>query len=275
MSTTIEKAFVRQFEAEVHLAYQRQGSKLRPTVRSKTGVRGSSTTFQRVGKGRAALKGRHGKIPVMNLEYSDPVECALQDWYAGEWIDRLDELKTNNEERQVVVNSAAYALGRKTDDLVIGALTGASGITTQTVATAAAFNMSAVLNVFEVLGGREVPDDGERFAIVGWKQWSKLLSLDEFSSADYVGEENLPFRDFQARRWLGTTWMPHSGLPVSASRRACFWYHRAAIGHAAGSEVATDISWHGDRAAHFVNSMMSQGVCVIDTDGVVRFDVAE
>ncbi|MFM7609410.1 MAG: phage capsid protein, partial [Alphaproteobacteria bacterium] len=38
MSGTIEQAFVKQFEAEVAEAYQRQGSKLRPTVRSKTGV---------------------------------------------------------------------------------------------------------------------------------------------------------------------------------------------------------------------------------------------
>ena len=34
MSGTIEQAFVKQFEAEVAEAYQRQGSKLRPTVRS-------------------------------------------------------------------------------------------------------------------------------------------------------------------------------------------------------------------------------------------------
>ena len=36
MSTSIDQAFVKQFEAEVQEAYQRQGSKLRPTVRSKT-----------------------------------------------------------------------------------------------------------------------------------------------------------------------------------------------------------------------------------------------
>ena len=50
MSGTIEEAFVKQFEAEVAEAYQRQGSKLRPTVRSKTGVKGASTIFPRVAK---------------------------------------------------------------------------------------------------------------------------------------------------------------------------------------------------------------------------------
>ena len=58
MSTTTDQAFVKQFEWEVHAAYQRQGSKLRATVRVKNGVVGSSTVFQRVGKGAANTKSR-------------------------------------------------------------------------------------------------------------------------------------------------------------------------------------------------------------------------
>ncbi len=45
MSTSIDQAFVKQFEQEVHAAYQRQGSMLRGTVRVKNGVVGSSTVF--------------------------------------------------------------------------------------------------------------------------------------------------------------------------------------------------------------------------------------
>ena len=104
MSGTIEQAFVKQFEAEVHESYQRQGSKLRPTVRSKTGVKGASTAFPIVGRGVAAAKARNGAVPVMNLSHAK-VECFLQDYYAGEWIDRLDELKTNIDERTVVANA--------------------------------------------------------------------------------------------------------------------------------------------------------------------------
>ena len=65
MSTSIDQAFVKQFEREVHEAYQRQGSKLRGTVRVKNGVVGSSTVFQRVGTAAAQTKGRHAMVPVM------------------------------------------------------------------------------------------------------------------------------------------------------------------------------------------------------------------
>ena len=48
MSTQVSESFIKQFEADVHLAYQQNGSKLRNTVRSKNNVKGSSTVFQKV-----------------------------------------------------------------------------------------------------------------------------------------------------------------------------------------------------------------------------------
>jgi hypothetical protein len=39
--------------------------------------------------------------------------------------------------------------------------------------------------------------------------------------------------------------------------------------------VKSDISWHGDRAAHFVSNMMSQGAVLVDADGVVTMRCLE
>mgnify|MGYP006189550611 CR=1 FL=1 len=270
MSTTIDQAFIKQFQSEVHEAYQRQGSKLRSTVRTINNVNGSTAVFQKVGSGTAATKSTHGIVPVMNLAHSN-IEVALQDFYAGDWIDRLDELKVNIDERQVIANAGAYALGRKTDELIITALS-AAGASREIASGNIGLTLSKVLDAFEMLGESDVPDDGERYAVVGWKQWSDLLQIDEFASSDYVGPGELPFANItQAKRWLGTLWMPHSGLPVDGSDiRSCFWYHKTAIGHASGSDVQTDVTWHGDRAAHFVNNMMSQGAGLIDEAGIVE-----
>jgi hypothetical protein len=104
-----------------------------------------------------------------------------------------------------------------------------------------------------------------------------LLKIQQFASADYVSADELPFNaTYQAKKWLGTLWIPHSGLPIDGSDiRSCFWYHKTSVGHAAGSDVQTDITWHGDRAAHFVNSMMSQGVVRIDDTGIVEIKCDE
>lgn len=275
MATTIDNAFVKQFEREVHEAYQRQGSKLRNTVRSINNVRGAATVFQKVGTGTASTKSTHGMVPVMNLAHTN-VECTLQDYYAGDWVDRLDELKTNIPERQIIASAGANALGRKTDELIINALSTAS---THTIVNAdTGLTKNKVLEAFEIFGENDIPDDALRFAAIGWKQWSDLLSIQEFSSAEYVGANNLPYNGTftQAKMWLGTIWIPHSGLPIDGNDiRKCFFYHKTAIGHASGSDVQTDISWHGDRAAHFVNNMMSQGASLIDGGGVVVIECDE
>lgn len=274
MAVSIDQAFVRQFEREVHEAYQRQGSKLRNTVRTINNVKGASTTFQKVGKGTASTKSTHGMVPVMNLSHTS-VECALQDFYAGDWVDKLDELKINHNERQVIASAGAGALGRKTDELIITELAQAS--THVVVDGNIGMTLDKVLEAFETFGDNDVPDDGQRFGVVGWKQWSELLQIEEFVNADYIGQGNLPYSSItQAKMWLGTIWMPHSGLPVDGNDiRSCFFYHKTAVGHASGSDVQTDVTWHGDRAAHFVNNMMSQGSALIDEAGIVVINCDE
>jgi hypothetical protein len=134
-----------------------------------------------------------------------------------------------------------------------------------------------ILEAFETFGEGDVPDDGQRYCVVGWKQWSELLAIDEFVNADYIGQKNLPFSSItQAKMFLGTIFIPHSGLPVDGSDiRSCFYYHKTAIGHASASDVITDVTWHGDRASHFVNNMMSQGAGLIDGNGVVVINCDE
>ena len=271
---SVDQAFIKQFESEVHEAYQRQGSKLRNTVRVINDVRGASAVFPKVGTGTAATKATGAAVPTMSLTH-DTIEVALDDYYAGDWIDRMDELKLNIDERQVIANAGAYALGRKTDELIVTAL---SGATTNTIADGnTGLTKAKVLEAFETFGMNDIPDDGQRYAVVGWKQWSELLALEEFVNADYVGTEALPYSSItQAKQWLGTLWIPTTGLPISADDiRSCFFYHKNAIGHAVAAEIETDITWHGDKASHFVNSMMSQGAGLIDEDGVITIECDE
>ena len=58
------------------------------------------------------------------MEYS-AVEVPLVDFYVGEWIDRLDELKTNIDEQQVLA-APARSPGPKTNELIVQACLGGS-----------------------------------------------------------------------------------------------------------------------------------------------------
>lgn len=271
MANSVDQAFIKQFESEVKESYQRMGSKLRQTVRNKTNIIGKSTTFQKVGKGTAASKAGPGSdVPTMNVAHSN-VECTLQDYYAGDWVDKFDELKTNIDERQVVSNAGAYALGRQTDSMIITAL----GTTTTVVGDySTALTKNLISLALEALGNNDVPDDGNRFAALSMHAWQEFKNIAQVGSGDYTGELYPWMKGQQAFVWEGILWMPHSGLPLAnTDDRDCFIWHKNAIGHASGADVSSDVSWHGDKASFFVNNMMSQGAVLIDASGIVKIKV--
>ena len=236
-------------------------------MRTKNNVRGASTTFQKVGKGAATTKARHGQITPMNASH-DPIECQLADFYAGDWVDKLDELKTNHDEREVVANAGAWGLGRKTDELV---LTAAGGTTSFVGDFTGAMTRNLFLQSVEALNSVDV-QRRRRFGLLSPRQWSVAMTI-EFASSDFVGD-GLPFVKAAGSAPAGGQ-LDHAHRPDRRRHEQdrCLLYHRTAIGHAIGADVMTDITWHGDRAAHFVNNMMSQGACLIDGEGVVEIRV--
>lgn len=270
MSNTVDESFVRQFEREVHEAFQRMGTKIRNTVRLKTGVIGSSTTFQVVGKGTATTKARHGTITPMNQDHT-AVECTLSDFYAGDWVDKLDEIKVNIDERQVTANAGAYALGRKIDDQLTTALDSTSQTVVSWTVTSTAAVRNALLKMVQALDNNDVPSDGQRFGLLTPVAWSMAMTVPEFASSDYVSDKPFASGYQEWRRWMGVNWCMHSGLPGKGTATAkVFAYHKTAVGYAEGMAVTSDITWHGDRAAHFVNNMMSGGAVLIEDEGVIE-----
>ncbi|MDA0989741.1 MAG: phage capsid protein [Verrucomicrobia bacterium] len=269
MSDSISTAFIKQYEGDVHVAYQRQGAKMRNSCRVSTGVVGSTDTFQVVGKGLAATKTRHGKVPVMNLVHTN-VEATLSDYYAGEWCDKLDSLKHNHDERKIAAQSGAYACGRKVDDLINTAVRASLGSGQKVAVGTTGLTKAKILAAMEIMGDGDVPDDGERYFFVGVHQWMELLNLSEFSNADYVGDRKPWLGGTDARVWMNATWVMHTGLDVTSGTRFCLGWHKSAVGWSEGQDIKADITWQGDYAAHFINHNFSGGSVRIDDLGVVE-----
>jgi Phage capsid protein len=271
MSEQISNSFVAQFEAEVHAAYQRMGSKLTNTVRKKNNVKGSSTTFQKVGKGSAGTKTRHGNVPTLSLDHT-PVAVTLADYYAADYVDKLDELKIEHDERAVVSQAIAGAMGRKSDQILFEVMDACTNVTTEggTVGLVTAASRSKVETVFETFGNNDVPDDGDRYAQIAPSAWIDLLTQASFADADYVGSDDLPFKGgMVAKRWLSFLWTVHTGVPTSSTTiRKNFFYHRSAVAFASGSEVKTEMNYVPEKVAHLITAYLSQGGALVDNSGI-------
>ena len=269
MATSITNAFITQFEAEVHMAYQRMGSKLKNLTRTVNGVNGNTVKFQKVAKGSANTKARHAEVVAMDLAHSN-VSATLTDYYAADYVDKLDELKVNIDERQVVANSAAYALGRKTDSVITSVMENATQLANNSSGTGTGMNLGKAQAMMELFNTNDVPDDQQRYWVVGPKQWSDLINLDQFSRVEYVGESELPYAGgMTAKRWLGFLWFVHSGLETSGSTdRHTVAFHKSSIGMGIGSDVKTEVNYIPEKVSHLITSMLSIGGTLIDSDGI-------
>jgi hypothetical protein len=269
MATDITNAFVKQFEAEVHMEFQRMGSVVRNTVRTKNNVKGSTVTFQKAGKGAAGSKDRHGAVPIMNASRS-AVEATMADRYAGEYIDKLDTLKIEHDERQVASRSIASALGRDVDDILFTAM----DATTNAKSPASTFGTTpaAALAEMELMGDADVPFDHNFYFAVPWKGWGDLLDLDEFNNQDYTPGDRLWFEAVTTKFWLGFNWYPHSGLPAGgANEEKAFLYHSSAVGHGIGADFSLDVTWQGKEQAWLAVGSMSHGAIIIEDTGVREY----
>lgn len=263
MANTIDVAFIKQFESEVHMAYQRMGSKLRNTVRSANNVSGSTVRFQKIGTGSASTKSRNGNVTPMDLAHTQ-VEATMSDYYAAEYIDKLDELKTNINERSAVAQSAAAALGRKTDEILITAMDSGAN-STQINDTSSAIALADILTLFETFGSADIPEDGNRYLAMHPKGYADLFNITEFASSDFVGEQNLPFSGgMTMKEFMG--FKVFSTSAVTAGKNMA--YHTSSVGLGVNSDVSTEINYVAEKVSHLATSMMSMGAVVIDDNGI-------
>jgi hypothetical protein len=290
MATSITNSFITQYERDVHDVFQREGSVLKPTVRFKSDVVGSVATFQKIGTGTATTKARHGTITPMNQTHT-AVSTTLADFYAGDWVDKLDEAKINIDERMAIARGGARALGRKCDDQILTTLDSTSSTTVTIAVGSSAAVRNGLLNMIKALIAADAYDPGNMYGVMSPTLWAMASTINEFASSDYVGSDGqvynvgAPVGSF--KRWAQVLWTVHSGNPgVGTGTSKVFLYNKSAVGYASGkapgnlagtmsgeTSVGADITWHGDRAAHFVNHAMSGNSVMIDDGGVIEGNV--
>lgn len=283
MSTSIDSAFITSYGERVHHVFQRMGAMLLNAVFHIPNVVGSTQVFPKVGTGTATTKARHGTITPMNQAHTAP-SATLADFYAGDWVDKLDQAKTNIAIKEAYAKGGAMALGRKIDDQITTILdTTTESVITITVTSKATIH-ATLLEFVEAAFDNDVPNDGQVYGALTPRAYSQAMLVEAFSKAEFVGFDGLPYKEgFPVGRWkdwMGVKWTMHTGLPGKGTATAkCFVWHKQAVGYASAKDagnvagngsVSADITWHGDRAAHFVNHMMSGGACLIDTTGVIE-----
>lgn len=245
MSTQIETSFIQGFKQGIDLLSQQRGSKLQNTVRNETQASRQDHYDQISRTSVVQRTTRHGDTPLVNTPHSRR-NVTLNDYEWADLIDRQDRLRLLNDPGNAYSTNAAYAMGRKKDELILGAFTktqttGELGTGAAAPAVSVIFGTDGTANrdaltVENLISARtyllaEDDTDEEMFCALTAYQIAQLMDDTRISSADYntvralvAGQIDtfLGFKFIQVANTVNPVTFGTAGDPSSA-RPVFFW----------------------------------------------------
>lgn len=264
MAITVSASFITQYGDEVTQLSQQKPSKLIDTVRTHRDVTGSAYNFQKLGSVTANTKARGADITGLEPLHTQ-VTATLADYYAGIYIEKMDQLKTNVDLRKEYVDAGASAINRAIDDVIVSAL----ALGTNTITTAAGgWTYAKHMEALTKLASADV-DEEDRYFIFSPNQLSAILSEVKMISGDYALAQLEPLWKGGTAEVFGATAIMSTRLPYSAGVRTCFYYNKKAVGLAIGQAPTTMIDWVPQKVSHLTNTTVSLGAVIVDPAGLV------
>jgi hypothetical protein len=281
MSKQLADAAVAQFDGEVKHAYQGMGM-LRPTVRNRNGVVGSTHRFPKMGKGTATPRISQTDVVPMNIAHTSAT-ATLEDWNAPEYTDIFDQQKVNYSERQELATVIAGAIGRREDQLIIDAIDAAS--TTLTVSeniggSNTGLNTTKLRRAMRLFDDQAAPS-GQRYFLGHAIGKEQLLGETEPTSGDFntvralVNGEITSFVGFQFM-WMETR--DEGGLTLASNVRTNYAWHggpMGSVGMATGINFNTEVNYIADKTSWLANGLFTAGAVTIDALGVAEISTYE
>ncbi len=157
------------------------------------------------------------------------------------------------------------AIGRRQDQLILDALSAASG--TGTVANSIGgsntnMNISKLREAAKILNAKNVPSDG-RHIIIHANSLAAMLEQTSVTSSDFNTVKALV--QGEINQYMGFTFhvlgdRSEGGLPIDGSSdRTLFAFHKDAIGYAEGIAPRTEINYVPEKTSWLVNALFSAG----------------
>ena len=275
MSNDAPNWFVTQYNARAFHIYQAKGFRLAPTVTPAGRIEGEKAIFWKAGAGTARKKTRGQRAVPMNAERKK-VEAILSTWEAFDTVEEYDLDRMSVNEREIVAETGAMALGRAVDQQIM------TRLNTDAAATGTALYLNQAGNPFTLVHALTMCKmlqtsikkwDGTVYCPLPALLWNQLLSYKQVNSSDHVGTD-LPFvKATDTRFWNGVNWFlfPDEFFPVpSANNFDIFMYSRDAAGWGNHTEIRSIWAWDNYESWWTVN-MQSKGADVtLQAEGIVR-----
>ena len=276
---TISNAFTTLFDAEVKQAYQ-ASRKLAGLTRERDAQGSSTIKFPKLGSGVATVRTPMSDVVPLNLAFSQAT-ATMTDYIASEYSDIFNQSHVNFSERQELVTAVGNAIGRRMDQVVLDALTAASG--TGTVANSIGgsntdLNVAKFRETARLMNKANVPAE-DRCILIHANSLEALLAETQVTSADYSNVKALINGDVQhllGMKVIVMGDMDEGGLVVDGSAdRTLFAFHKSAIGLGTSMNQKSRVDYIPEKTSFLVASMFSAGGIAIEANGIVKLTCRE
>lgn len=257
MSTQVTTAFVQQFGSNVDLLSQQMGSRLRAAI-SEESVTGEKAFFDQIGSTAAQKRtSRHGDTPLMETPHSRRM-VTMDEYEWADLIDSADKVRMLADPTSAYAQSAANAMGRAMDDVIITAATGSaktgkSGSTSTALPAAnivahgsADMTVAKLLSAKEILDNADVDPSIKRYIVVAPAQITALLGITSVTSSDFNTVKALA--QGEVNSFLGFEFITSTRLAVASSIRTCFAWAEDGIKMGVGKDIVSRISERPDKS---------------------------
>lgn len=251
MSKQIDQLHKVEYENRVRHTFQRRGNKLLKTTSTRDPKGKSEVKIFVAGQGEAVERpSRHQPIPFMNAGRTR-VTLPLKAYFAGDPLDWEDNESFELDDLQTIADQSAMALGRKVDDVIITEL---NGTTVKVGDGTEPFSLKMHLQITEQASNLNWDEEeGSIFHLVCPNAWAHMMTYKQFTSSDYISDENLPFLNrMNSRNFDGVYYIKHKGLksPAPGEMRSLCYFGPAIA--AAGEAVGAAPEWRGGREQQWV-----------------------
>lgn len=270
-----------QYRQEMVLGFQQRQSLLRDTCTTEAVLKGNQATFLVADStGTASTRGVNGQIPTSDNDNTQVV-ATLTEKHDLREMTGFNIFQSQSNQREIMQMNSMAVLNRDIDSVVLSTLLTGT-ITTGATATA---SMTLIQKAIVYMQNNGVPWDGNVFAVISPAFLGYLMTLDQFSNADYVVTKpavNFPgwnagspgadrmgqgFYDWMNVKWIVSNQI--SGIGTNAER--CFMYHRSAIGHAVDTGgMDVDIGYESKQQMSWARCSLYHGAALLQNSGVVE-----
>jgi hypothetical protein len=300
LPSTIDTAFVRQYQSTLYVLAQQKKSKFASRVRNES-IQGESKAFDRLGEAEVEeITTRHPATP-NNEQPHTRRWVTPSNYHTNSLIDDADKLAMLIDPTNEYMQNQASALGRQTDDIIITAALGsaAAGVTPTTATVAfkdesvsingdgtittlgtlatapgagsvADMSLAKILTMTRLFNDADVDAEIPKYWAVTPKDIEDMLDLTEIGSADYntvkaLVEGNV--ERFSGFQFFWTTRLTKDAATSTAYRTIC-WAQDGII-YASARGVESRISERDDLSyTSQVYSRMNGGAVRMDGDKV-------